>query len=389
MEEKKLTIQDASQFVRDLIEIGGVYKVDSTDFIVNTVDGAPATLEIKGQPKPIMIWSEKAKLGDHVLLNIFGETVNTTEERNWFYTFLSMVPGHVLKNMMTAIINAALAKDQNGKYEAIEMISPFVKDIDDKTKNELNLLTARDIAVIVYHKPSKTAQLQTKLFDESFRQGIGKKIRTKTWKLFDAMFKALMSIPDEETMSKDFKISANILGMKQTDAMVRVIVKFAENVEQYARVLLGQEYKLGNLIEGCKNLEIFFGIMRVFTSGGGRQIDKGAPATSPFGKSNSVPLQTGGSAAKVISLGGSLPIVLPDVVGKDPKKIELDKPKMALPDVVHPGRFGAPVPAAPAPMYRQPYMPIFGKPVAIDNAAQMRSQGPKIIPIMDNGKVVR
>lgn len=390
MEEKKLTIQDASQFVRDLIEVGGVYKVDNTDFIVNTVDGTPATIEIKGTPRPIMIWSEKAKLGDHVLLNIFGETVNTTEERNWFYTFLSMLPGHILKNMMTAIINAALAKEQDGKYEAIEMISPFVKDIDDKTKNELNLLSARDIGVIVYHKPSKTAQLQSKLFDESFRASIGKKIRAKTWKLFDAMFKTLMNIESEEAMSKDFKISADILGMKQTDAMVRVIIKFAQNVEQYARVLLGQEYKMGNLIEGSKNLEIFFGIMRVFTSGGGRPVEKGAPAASPFGKSASTPLQSVGSGAKVISLGGALPIVLPDVVGKGPKKVEIDKPKMQLPDVVHPGRFTAPAPMPTAPTYRPIYTPpIFGKPVAIDNVQQMKSQGPKVIPIMDNGKVVR
>lgn len=388
MEEKHATIQDASQFVRDLIELGGVYKVDSTDFVVDTVDGTAATIDVKGQSKPIMLWSEKAKLGDHVLLNIFGETVNTTDERNWFYTFISMLPGHILRNMMTAIINAALSKEQDKAYEAMDVISPFVKDIDEKTKTELQLLGPKDIATIVYHKPSKTAQLQTRIFEDEFRAVFGKKIRTKTWKLFEAMFKTLMNIENEQQMSDTFKITANILGMKQTDSMVRVLVKFAENVDSYARILLGQEFKLGNLISGVNNLELFFGIMRVFTSGGGAQkVESKAPAASPFGKSVSTTPQSA-PTGKVVPVGGSMPIVLPDVVGKQKSIPIAQQPKPVLPDVLHPGRMIA----APQPSFGQ-YRPYgtpgftFGKPVALDNAPP-RSQGPKVRQILANGKLV-
>ena len=389
MEEKHVTIQDASQFVRSIIELGGVYKVDGTDFIVDTVDGAAATIDVKGQPKPIMIWSEKAKLGDHVLLNIFGETVNTTDERNWFYTFVSMVPGHIVRNMMISIINAALAKEQDKAYEAMDVISPFVKDIDDKTKNELNLIAAKDIATIVYHKPSKTAQLQTKLFEDDFKAVFGKKIRGKTWKLFDAMFKTLMNIENEQQMSDTFKSSAVILGMKQTDAMVLVLVKFIENVDAYVRILLNQESNLGTLISGVQNLELFFGIMRVFTSGGGSQkVESKAPAASPFGKSAPATPQST-PKGRVVPVGNAMPIVLPDVVGKQ-KSIPISQPKMpALPDVLHPGRT---VTVQPGSSFGfRPYGSqgsIFGKPVAIDNTQQLRSQGPKVRQILANGKLV-
>lgn len=386
MEEKHATIQDASQFVRDLIELGGVYKVDGTDFIVDTVDGTAATIDVKGQSKPIMLWSEKAKLGDHVLLNIFGETVNTTDERNWFYTFISMLPGHILRNMMTAIINAALSKEQDKAYEAMDVISPFVKDIDEKTKNELHLLGAKDIATIVYHKPSKTAQLQTRIFEEDFRAVFGKKIRAKSWKLFESMFKTLMSIENEQQMSDTFKITANILGMKQTDSMVRVLVKFAENVDSYARILLGQEFKLGNLIAGVNNLELFFGIMRVFTSGGGTQkVESKAPAASPFGKPTPVS-PTSAPAGKVVPVGRSMPLVLPDVVGKQKSIPISQQPKPVLPDVLHPGRM---VPIQQSYGFQAYGTPgfTFGKPVSLDSAPP-RSQGPKVRQILANGKLV-
>lgn len=388
MEEKQVTIQDASQFVRSIIELGNVYKVDSTDFIVDTVDGSAATIDVKGQAKPIMIWSEKAKLGDHVLLNIFGETVNTTDERNWFYTFIGMLPGHIIRNMMTAIINAALSKEQDKAYEAMDIISPFVKDIDEKTKTELNLISAKDIATIVYHKPSKTAQLQTKLFEEDFRTMYGKKIRGKTWKLFEAMFKTIMSIETEQQMSDTFKMSAVILGMKQTDAMLRVLVKFIENVDAYVRILLGQEANLGVLLTGIQNLELYFGIMRVFTSGGGTQkVESKAPAASPFGKSAPATPQST-PKGRVVSVGNGMPIVLPDVVGKQ-KTIPISStPAPVLPDVLNPGRSVA----APASNFGfRPYGSqgsIFGKPVAIDNTQQLRSQGPKVRQILANGKLV-
>lgn len=387
MEEKHVTIKDASQFVRSIIELGNVYKVDSTDFIVDTVDGSAATIEVKGQTKPIMIWSEKAKLGDHVLLNIFGETVNTTDERNWFYTFIGMLPGHIIRNMMISIINAALSKEQDKAYEAMDVISPFVKDIDEKTKAELNLITAKEIATIVYHKPSKTAQLQTKLFEEDFRAMYGKKIRGKSWKLFEAMFKTIMNIESEQQMSDTFKVSAVILGMKQTDAMVRVLVKFVENVDAYSRILLGQEANLGVLLTGIQNLELYFGIMRVFTSGGGTQkVESKAPAASPFGKSAPVTPQST-PKGRVVSVGNGMPIVLPDVVGQQKTVPVSSAPAPVLPDVLHPGRMVS----VPNNYGFRPYGSqgsVFGKAVAIDNTQQLRSQGPKVRQILANGKLV-
>src|SRR5574344_1106031 len=228
MEEKHVTIADASQFVRDIISIGGVFKVDPNSDFITDITGGEATVQVGTATKPIMIWSDKARLGDHVLLNIFGETMNASEERRWFYSFLNMIPGKILRDMMMTIINKATEKDDKDAYAAMEVISPFVKEIDDKTKAEFNLLKGSDIALIIYHKPSKTAQLQSKLFEEDFRASFGKKIRAKSWKLFENMFRTLMNTEDEAQLSATFKEEAKILGMKQTNTMIRVLVKFIE-----------------------------------------------------------------------------------------------------------------------------------------------------------------
>jgi len=397
MEERHVTIQDAAQFVRELLELGGVYKIDSTDFIVSAIDGSVITVEVDGKNKPIMLWSEKAKLGDHVLLNIFGETINTTVERNWFYTFIGMLPGHIIKNMMMSIINSALSTTESNTYAMMEAITPFVKEIDEKTKTEFSLLTVRDIALIVFHKPSKTAQLQTKLFDEEFRKSLGKKIRVKTWTLFENMFKALMNVETVEQMHETFKYTATILGMKQTDAMVHVLLKFAENVDAFQKVFSGKEFNLSSLISNQQNLEIFFGIMRVFTSGGGQRLEA-KPAQSPFG--NSVPVgdpraaaPNAGQSFRPVTIGMGIPVTLPNVLDKvKARLVGNNQQQLPLPDVLHGGIITSTQQqpqTAYQPLYAANSRPSFGKVVVLDSNPQpARGQGPKVRQILDNGQIV-
>lgn len=392
MEERHVTIQNAAQFVRELIELGNVYKIDNTDYITSVIDGSVITVEVDGKNKPIMLWSEKAKLGDHVLLNIFGETINTTVERNWFYTFIGMLPGHIIKNMMMTIINAALSTEEKNTYKTMEVVAPFVTEIDEKTKSEFSLLTVRDIATIVFHKPSKTAQLQTKLFDEEFRKAIGKKVRVKSWSLFENMFKTLMNIESVEQMYSTFKYSATILGMKQTDAMVHVLIKFAENIDAFQKVFSGKEFNLAALATGLQDMELFFGIMRVFTSGGGAR-QEAKPAPSPFNTTTRAgEVRTIGSAPATVQLGsygGAVVVPLPNVLNNN-----VLSQQIRLPDVVRNMSLSMPQQTMPQPMNfgyacnQSPAVPVLGKVITLDNSPQMRTQGPKFRQILENGKVV-
>lgn len=405
MEEKKVTIADAAQFVRDVLSIGNVFKVDPNTDYVTDITGGPATVKVGNADKPIMIWSEKAKIGEHVLLNIYGETMNATEERRWFYSFLNMVPGKVIRDMMMTIINTATSAEDKNAYAAMEVISPFVKEIDEKTKAEFNLFKGSDLAQIVYHKPSKTAQLQTKLFEEDFKASFGKKIRAKSWKLFENMFKALMNVEDEKQLSATFKAEATILGMKQTDAMVRVLVKFIENVDAVSRTLLSTDYPIANLLVGVENLNLYYATMRVFTSGGGQTVDKKASTTNPFVGNAPAQISAGTGGGRLVSIGNGLPIVIPDVVSKmqQPKQI----PIAPAAPTVSPMVTTIPMSAMPMPAVPQfgqiPSAPVscgtgivfgtgiggqFGKTVGIDNPVQNRNLTPRVRQILANGKVI-
>jgi hypothetical protein len=201
------------------------------------------------------------------------------------------------------------------------------------------------------------------------------------------MFKALMSIENEQAMSDTFKVSATILGMKQTDAMVRVLVKFIENCDAYIRILLNQEPNLGVLITGIQNLELYFGIMRVFTSGGGAQKieNKVAPA-SPFGKPAPVSSDTIQKNC-VIPIGNGKTLILPNTAKS--KNTTFSQPTAAptmQPTMMPNPGFMQPMGTTFNPFARNTMC--FGKPVAIDNTQQLRSQGPKVRPILSNGKLV-
>ena len=397
MEEKKVTIADAAQFVRDVLSIGHVFKVDpATDYITD-ITGGPATVKIGNVDKPIMIWSEKAKIGEHVLLNIFGETMNATEERRWFYSFLNMVPGKVIRDMMMTIINNATSSEDKNAYEAMEVISPFVKEIDEKTKNEFNLFKGSDLAQIVYHKPSKTAQLQTKLFDEDFKASFGKKIRTKSWKLFENMFKALMNVTDEKQLSSTFKAEAQILGMKQTDAMVRVLVKFVENIDATSRSLLGTDYPIANLLVGVENLNLFYATMRVFTSGGAQSLEKKAPAQSPFAGNAQGQTKPATIGKKLVSIGNQLPIVIPDAVEAKSKMVTIPSASpyrsnvtvVPMSSMQFPGQTVIPSATQQVTFGNNFGSGMFGKTINIDNPTQNRNLAPRTVSILGNGKVVR
>lgn len=390
MTEKSKSITDVSEFVRSIIQLGGVYKLDSSDYIVDATSGDVVVVDYGNkQKKPIMLWSEKARLGEHVLLNIFGETINTSNERKWFYTFVSMLPGFILKNIMTATVNLAIAdkkgNESTSKYEVMDIVSPFVPDIDEKTKGELAAIDPAAVAVIVYHKPSKTAQLQTKLFDEDYRGSIGKKIRTKTWTLIENMFKTFMSVTDVAQSNSTFKYEATILGMKQTDAMLHVLVKFVENIEAYGNALIDLKPCTMTLVDGLANLNMFFAIMRVFSSGGGTTIEKSTEAkpnatpvtvvptqseVTPFGVR--VPIQSKTNCTMINMPGDVIPICIPNVVKPGAPAINLNRS---------------------IPIYQQPQeIPtidnMYGRKVVVGGVVSNYNNGPIIRTVLDNGKVV-
>jgi len=85
-------------------------------------------------------------------------------------------------------------------YDKLKFVTPYIEMVDAKTLKELDKLKPMDIADIFYHNKSKTAQLQTKLYEEDYQKSLGGKIRKKTWnflqKVMEDIFKTSQACPE-------------------------------------------------------------------------------------------------------------------------------------------------------------------------------------------------
>ena len=131
----KMSLNDLGNSVKFFVELGGVYKVTEDWYVVNTKDEEPVGVKVgKNKALPIRILHDSMTMGDYRILNPYVESSTVSKEREWFHTYLTFMPGAILKATFAKIVEQVLDKDGEGlDYEAMPIVTKFVKKINKKT----------------------------------------------------------------------------------------------------------------------------------------------------------------------------------------------------------------------------------------------------------------
>lgn len=265
------------EFIKLLVETGGIYKVNDDKMVVLASSGAPHTIVSNKKTLPLMVFHNRIPIGDHVVLNPLKDSIGVCPERVWFFNFIKNLPGGLLQRIIFQVVRDLVESDTSKKdtvnYTQLSMLAPFATKVDKKMLDEIGLLGPDIFLEIFYSKKTKTAQLQSRLWDDEATEEYGNKIRKKTWTVLRDMTAEFMRTAE---ISEAYQYKATIIGSQEADAVLHVFLQILQVLQEPAQAILGMDLHAAELTQHMEHLEKYYKLCSWFTS----TTSKSAPETT-------------------------------------------------------------------------------------------------------------
>ena len=194
-QEHSFSQNDVYEFLKLLVEIGGVHYVDANQTIFRTDDRTPVGVRIgngKDNRKQIALYKEGCRPPENaVYLNPFDELLGEHPDRDWFLNVLSIIPGCLALHSMKAMTEMITNKSKDVDIKSAEVLAPFVDKVDKKFLDELQKIRPLDVGMIFYDKQKHIAQLLCDFWEEEFEDKMKSKIRKSSLKTMREMAAAI------------------------------------------------------------------------------------------------------------------------------------------------------------------------------------------------------
>lgn len=256
-------------FIKSTIEIGGAFVVDEESF-VRDCEGEIVTLNIKDKAKPLMVYNENMKHGEHCIVNPLAESISNTMERSWYYNTLSRICGGLTHNLMSAIIGKVVAEKENkgdSDFQTLELFGDVTKAIDKKLLKECDKqLHANSILRIYYNASQHIAQAQTDLDEFSYMDDVN--VRKRSFAAFQSILSTLLDVNLEELSGK-YSYKSKHIGFGKIDAFLNLYVMVLDQLHPFVVALLPEQnhYDLSNIVGHMENLKSYNKDSRWFAGG--------------------------------------------------------------------------------------------------------------------------
>jgi hypothetical protein len=248
---QEISQKQISDYIKLLVEFGGVYKVDS-EFIIRGPDSEPVQIMLNKKAVPIKIFNDRMMTGDWVFLNPFKETLTVSGERTWFWQSRSMMLGYIIKRMLEALVDKLQSKEDDLHIGELELAQQLVAQVDDKTRAALTHLSGEDYGVIFYHKKSKTAQFQCRVLESEYHETFKSKLRKKDWAVITTFMETVLQTAEPE---KVYVHTGTNISMMEAEATLHVLTKVAEAIAPYSEAILKVKLPILDMLQHLSLLD--------------------------------------------------------------------------------------------------------------------------------------
>lgn len=231
----EISQKQISDYIKLLVEFGGVYTVDPEYYIFGP-DKERVQIVHNKKAVPVKIFNDRMMTGDWVFLNPFNETLTASTERHWFWQSQSIILGYMLKRMLESLVEKLQSDNDDLHIGELELAKQLVGQVDDKTLASLMHLKADDYGVIFFHKKSKTAQFQCRMFETEFRESMKGKLRKKDWSVVTMFLEHVLQTSEPERV---YMHTGTIISLMEAEATLNVLTKLTEAVAPYMDAILG------------------------------------------------------------------------------------------------------------------------------------------------------
>lgn len=264
--ETKFGPDQIYDFLKLVVTTGDTHYIEPDHTIWRKSDNTPVGVNLyKGKEgrRQVALYKENMTMGNFVLLNPFVESVGFSAERNWFYMWMQVLPGCLIREAMVRMAERALSKDDDTGYKGSAVMAKFIDRIDEKFLSELAKLRSVDIMLIYYAKDQKIAQLNSALWEKEYEQQVIKsKLRKSTLMLIRDMVATMLQTDKPE----EILYTATLLGCPQFDAMMHVLFETLKRIAPVYEPMTGTSLHIKELEEHLQHLEAYHKAMQWLAS---------------------------------------------------------------------------------------------------------------------------
>ena len=300
-----ITNDTALEFIRLLVNIGGIDMLKEPEMIILDPEGQPRCVKEGDTTKPIqIIMNGMVKDENNFLFNPFKSVEGNNPAYIWFYTSRCSNVAFITKLIMQKLIQLAVEKETK-TYEHLQLITDIAEACDSQMETELMKINAADILRVFYNKKIKTAEGQTMLFSDEIETQY--KLRKKSWTTLRKIFSTIFELEEGEVTMSGYMYRATVLHIPEIDAKLHVIGKLIEKLAKWSE-LIDVKFEPEKFNEHLKNLEQYSRMFAWFTA---RSV-KDQTIISNQTRAEGLPtLPASAVSDTTIKLNGTLPTNLP------------------------------------------------------------------------------
>ena len=251
MSDSSIKQSDISDFLKYLIELGGMYKVDESNYVLmrtivnDEVIYKPEMVKNGETTAPLSCYHEKDTPIGSIIVNPFREGSVDTVDKKWFYTTKTIIVSGLLSSIIKTIIEDVLECKNKKKKEDIEtsslshaeLISKFVDIVDDKLVEEFKTISSniKGFANIFYLTNKREAKFRVGVYDTSFRDQFKRNVRQKSWTIFENIVNTVLdTTPD---MTEFICKPTDHMGAPKFEAYLKVLFVILSKLDKYRYIL--------------------------------------------------------------------------------------------------------------------------------------------------------
>lgn len=297
--EMSFTDADISQYIKEFIEVGGLYEVGPAPDLYVFKKGTDTNVKLAtddGTEFPISVYGSTAQ--DSMIINPFAEGDSTTTKGTWLYgTSNVKIALCLIKLMETCLevgVSSATKKKTKGKKAAEEksnpnfaimkVISKYIPDMDEQTLKEFHQISAspREFFNIHFNPRLGKGEIKCMIFTKSQRAGY-KSVRSKSWKVFEGILGGILGSENPE----DFSYTPKIISIQYLESFLYIFCKIFRKIEE-ANKMLEEPMTIGNL----DYLESHFNMLQAYREkaywcvGSAPIVPKAPGVTTPWASTN-------------------------------------------------------------------------------------------------------
>jgi hypothetical protein len=258
-----ITNETALDFIRMLVNLGGVDLLKEPEMIILNPQGEPRCIADGDKQKPIqIIVPGMVKDDNNFLFNPLKSVEGNNPAYNWFYNSRGSNIATVTKMIMAQIIALAVEKETSD-YESLQLITEISGSCDAQTQQELLKINAADILRVFYNKKIKTAEAQTYLLSDEIETEY--RLKKRTWTIIRKIFRTIFDLDKDETTMSKYRYRAKILNIPEIDSKLHVISQLIKKLEPWGK-LIGAQFEPEKFEEHLQNLEAYSRMYAWFTA---------------------------------------------------------------------------------------------------------------------------